>query len=218
MPKTRSDEVAVPDDLLRQVRKVVPKRALTFGESINVARVQAARLRQALGVDGTAMPLGWVEQVPNLRIDLLPAHQLGEGTSGLTTRAKDGDYVIAVNKNNSHSHRRFTLAHEIKHLLDYPYAETLHERLGHGNRELRERSVERICDHFAAYLLMPSMLVKRAWTTGFQELSVLAGLFQVSEEAMHIRLTNLGLVGDERRPVATYFRRPGLALRGLATT
>lgn len=218
MSKTKSDELAVPDDLLRQVRKVVPKRALTYGESISVARVQAARLRQALGVDGTAMPLGWVEQVPNLRLDLLPAHQLGEGTSGLTTRAKDGDYVIAVNRNNSHSHRRFTLAHELKHLLDYPYAETLHERLGQGNEQLQERSVERICDHFAAYLLMPSMLVKRAWTTGFQELSVLAGLFQVSEEAMNIRLRALGFIEDERRPVATYFRRSALALRGLATT
>jgi hypothetical protein len=204
---SKTDDVTVPADLLRQLRKVMPKRALTFGESINVARVQAARLRQALGVDGTAMPLGWVEKLPNLRLELAPAHQLGEGTSGLTTRAKDGDYVIAVNKNNSHSHRRFTLAHEIKHLLDYPYAETLHERLGQGNEQLQERAVERICDHFAAYLLMPSMLVKRAWTTGFQELSVLAGLFRVSEEAMHIRLRTLGFIEDEPRPTATYFRR-----------
>lgn len=202
-----TDKATVPHDLLMQVRKVVPKRALTFGESISVARVQAARMRQALGVDGTAMPLGWVEQVPNVRIDLLPAYQLGEGTSGLTTRAKDGDYVIAVNRNNSHSHRRFTLAHEIKHLLDYPYAETLHERLGQGNETLRERLVERICDHFAAYLLMPSMLVKRAWTTGFQDLATLAGLFEVSEEAMHIRLGALGFIDEEQRPVATYFRR-----------
>lgn len=202
-------EITVPDDLLRQLRTVVPKRALTYGESLSVARVQAGRLRQALGVDGTAMPLGWVGQLPNVRLDLLPAHQFGEGTSGLTTRTKDGDYVIAVNRNNSHSHRRFTLAHELKHLLDYPYAETLHARLGHGNTQLRERSVERVCDHFAAYLLMPSMLVKRAWTSGFQDLAVLAGLFQVSEEAMHIRLTNLGLVGDEDRPAATYFRCSG---------
>lgn len=218
MSKTTSDELAVPADLLRQVRKVVPKRAMTYGESLNVARVQAARLRQALGVSGTAMPLGWVAQVPNVRIDLLPAHRIGEGTSGLTTRAKGGDYVIAVNKNNSHSHRRFTLSHELKHLLDFPYADTLHERLGHGNETLRDRSRERICDHFAACLLMPSMLVKRSWTTGFQELSVLAGLFQVSEEAMNIRLRALGFIEEEQRPVATYFRRPGLVLRELITT
>jgi Zn-dependent peptidase ImmA (M78 family) len=201
------DEVTVPSSLLMQLRKVVPKRALTYGESLSVARVQAARLRKALGVQGTAMPLGWVEQIPNLRLDLVPAHQLGEDVSGKTTRDREGDYVITVNKNNSHSHRRFTLSHEIKHLLDFPYADTLHSRLGQGNESLNERLVERICDHFAAYLLMPSMLVKRAWATGFQDLSVLAGLFQVSEEAMNIRLRALGFIEDEQRPTATYFRR-----------
>jgi hypothetical protein len=168
--KPTNTEPAVPGDLLVQVRKLIPKRALTYGESLNVARVQAAKLRKVLGVKTTAMPLKWITRLPNLRCELVPAHQLGESISGLTTRVKDGDYLIAVNRNNSLTHQRFSLAHEVKHLLDYPYADTLHARLGYGNESLHERHIERICDYFAAHLLMPSTLVKRVWGHGFQDI------------------------------------------------
>ena len=91
--------------------------------------------------------------------------------------------------------------------MDYPYAQTLYARLGHGNQALRDRHIERICDHFAAHFLVPSPLLKKAWTHGLQDLSALAGLFTVSEEAMQIRLQTEGFIDTDPRPTETYFRR-----------
>jgi Zn-dependent peptidase ImmA (M78 family) len=42
-------------------------------------------------------------------VEVVPAYKLGEDTSGLTTY-HEGQYLIAVNKNRSRTHRRFTCA------------------------------------------------------------------------------------------------------------
>lgn len=41
------------------------------------------------------------------------------GTAPVATAG--GGYFIAVNKNRSHTYRRFILANVLKYLLDYPY-------------------------------------------------------------------------------------------------
>ncbi|MGH9930059.1 MAG: ImmA/IrrE family metallo-endopeptidase [Pyrinomonadaceae bacterium] len=201
-----------------QLRKLTPKRALTYGESLTIAKLQAHTARTILGITSPAASLEWALRLPRVQVKLLAAHQIleianGDDASGFTTRAKDGSYVIGINKNNSHTHRRFTLAHELKHLLDYPYAKTLHAKLGRGNAELHVRQVERICDHFAAHFLAPSMLLKRAWSRGIQDVPALAALFTVSAEAMHIRLENEGFIDTDPRPIATYFRRSALVMQ-----
>lgn len=206
---TNPSPTPIPPQLLARVRQLSPKRALTFSESLTIAQHQASRLRELLDIPGLAMPLDWVPELPRLTVEVVPAYKLGEGTSGLTTR-RDGRYLIAVNKNRSRTHRRFTLCHELKHLIDYPYARILHSGLGRGDPDTQEYRVERIADHFAAHLLMPSNLVKRAWGNGLQDPHTLSRLFQVSEEALRIRLDNLGLTGDDELPAATYFRRSSL--------
>jgi Zn-dependent peptidase ImmA (M78 family) len=212
---TSTSSLPVPPRLLAHLRQLAPKRALTASESFAIARLQATRLRELLGITTPDMPLDWVTDVPRLTVVVVPAHQLGDGTSGFTTR-KDGRYVIAVNKNTSRTHRRFTLAHEFKHLIDYPYAGIWHAGLGHGEPESRERGIERVADHFAAHVLMPTMLVKRAWFQGVQQPRLLSEVFAVSETAMRIRLDRLGLTGDDDLPAATYFRR--MHFNGLAQT
>lgn len=208
---THPNQTPIPPQLLSHVRQIAPKRALTFSESLTVAQLQAGRLRELLGISTAAMPLDWVPELPRLTVEVLPAYKLGEGTSGLTTR-KDSRYFIAVNKNKSRAHRRFTLCHELKHLIDYPYARILHAGLGYGDQESQDYRIERIADHFAAHLLMPANLVKRAWGRGLQDPRTLCQLFEVSEEAMRIRLDNLGLTGNDDLPAATYFRRSSLDL------
>lgn len=207
----------IPHQLLSHLRQLAPKRALTFSESLTVAQHQAGRLREMLGITSAAIPLDWVPELPKLTVEVVPAYKLGEGTSGLTTR-KDGHYLIVVNKNTSRTHRRFTLCHELKHLVDYPYARLWHAGLGYGDPDSQEYQVERIADHFSAHLLMPTSLVKRAWGNGLQEPRMLSRIFQVSEEAMRIRLDNLGLTGDDDLPAATYFRRSSLNSDHLALT
>jgi hypothetical protein len=52
--------------------------------------------------------------------------------------------------------------------------------------------------------------MKRAFAHGLQNPKALSQLFEVSEEAMRIRLDNLGLTGADDLPPATYFRHPAL--------
>src|SRR5262245_27694316 len=97
-----------------------------------IAQHQAIGLRELLTITTAAVPLDWAPRLPRLTVEVVPVYKLGEGTSCLTTR-KDGRYLIAVNKNKSRAHRRFTLCHELKHLIDYPYARIWHAGLGRGD-------------------------------------------------------------------------------------
>jgi len=211
--KNDTNERQVPTDLMLRVRNTMPKRALLYGEALTIAKLQALRLRALLHITAPSADLKWILLVPNLVVKMLPKHEIRELTgaeaSGMTKRMKNGDYFIGINRNAAHTHRRFTVAHEFKHLIDYPYQETLYAQLGHGDKELQHRLRERICDHFAAHFLVPDTLLKRAWTSGLQDLSALAGLFTVSEEAMQIRLENEGFLDDDR-PAEAFLRRVGL--------
>jgi hypothetical protein len=206
---TQTPQPHVPPQLLAHLRQPVPKRALTVSESLAVAQHQAIMLRELLGVTTPAMPLGWVSELPRLTLEVVPAYQLDDGTSGLTTR-ENGRYLVRINKNRPRVHRRFTLAHELKHVVDYPYARLWHAGLGYADPATGRWRIEKMADHFAANLLMPSMLVKRAWMKGLQNPRTLSAAFEVSLEAMRIRLDNLGLTGDDDLPAATYFRRANL--------
>jgi Zn-dependent peptidase ImmA (M78 family) len=203
---SHSPEPIVPPQLLAHLRQAVPKRALTVTESLAIAVRQAWAVRELLDIKTPAMPLGWVSELSRVTLEVVPAYQLDDSTSGLTTR-QDGRYLIRINKNRPRVHRRFTLAHELKHVIDYPYARLWHAGLGYDDAQAQQYRIEKIADHFAANLLLPSMLVKRAWTLGLQSPRTLSAVFEVSMEAMRIRLDALGLTGDDGLPAATYFRR-----------
>jgi hypothetical protein len=203
---SHAPEITSPPQFLPRLRQLAPKRTLTVGESFAIAQRQAIAVRELLDVQTPAMPLAFVSDLPRVTLEVVPAHTLDDDTSGLTTR-RNGRYLIRINKNRPRVHRRFTLAHELKHLVDYPYARLWHAGLGFGDPEAEHWRIEKIADHFAANLLMPAMLIKRAWTRGLQSPRTLSAVFEVSVEAMRIRLDTLGLTGDDDLPAATYFRR-----------
>jgi hypothetical protein len=194
-----------PRDVVRRLRANVPLRPLTLGDAYTVAEHQATTALALAGITAPHVTLDWILDLPRTEVQVEPRHAMN-GLSGSTTFLH-GRYLILVNKNDAHARRRFTLAHEWKHLLDYTTSNVIYRNLGHGNLRLRDRQVERVADHFAACLLMPRMWVKRAWTNGIQDMASLAGLFMVSEDAIRVRLTYLGLLDDDPRPVRSYFRR-----------
>lgn len=208
-----TNEQQLPTDLLMRLRSPMPKRALLYSEALTIAKLQALRARSLLHITAPSADLKWVLRVPNLVVKMLPKHEIRELTgaeaSGITKRMTNGDYFMGINKNAAHTHRRFTVAHELKHLIDYPYHSILYGQLGRGDKELQHRLRERICDQFAAHFLVPDRLLKQAWTSGLQDLSALAGLFTVSEETMQIRLENEGFLEDNRPP-EVFLRRVGL--------
>lgn len=96
--------------------------------------------------------------------------------------------AIYVNKDHPETRRRFTIAHEIAHFV-------LHQDLiGDGitddglYRSNLSLTNETHANRFAADLLMPWHLVDREIKNGRDTVSELAGLFNVSMQAMSIRL------------------------------
>jgi Zn-dependent peptidase ImmA (M78 family) len=97
--------------------------------------------------------------------------------------------------------QRFSLAHELKHVIDHPFIARAYPDLGLRRGSAR---AEQVCDYFAACLLMPRPWVKDAWASGIQQIESLAELFGVSTQAMTHRLTDLGLLPSTRHNF--YFR------------
>lgn len=115
--------------------------------------------------------------------------------SGRITRAGAGraGYSIAINSTHSKNRKRFTLAHEIAHYL-------LHRDLiGDGiedsalYRSRLSSEVETQANQLAAEMLMPRKLVRNVFRAGVKSLAGLSAAFEVSEEAMRIRLRQLRL-------------------------
>lgn len=127
---------------------------------------------------------------------------------------------ILVNKGHSANRKRFSIAHELGHLILHDEVDTgdldgermfidrqirVYHRVGEASSpiykqdgSLTDEVQEREANAFAASLLMPAHHVTRAALERdlFDELSVasLARTFDVSEQAMSIRLQQLRLV------------------------
>ena len=67
--------------------------------------------------------------------------------------------------------QRFSLAHELKHIVDHRFADLIYSSLPADDRE---RLVEQICDYFAGCLLMPRPWLKSTYAQGLQQLPALA--------------------------------------------
>jgi hypothetical protein len=186
------------DDIIVSLRRLIPTRQLRVFEHLVLAERQATKLHDLLGQSAPAADLGWVTELKTVTVVLQPRWRM-DGLSGMSTWT-DGQWVVGINKSNPHARRRFTLCHELKHILDANRDKITYEGLTDSQRE-------HVADYFAACYLMPKTWVRRAWTGGIQEPEALAGLFNVSLAAMEKRLRYLGFVDSEPdRPVATYFR------------
>lgn len=158
-----------------------------------------------------------VEQPP-VPVDALARHvgaelsyrSLEGDISGLLYR-DEGRKVIGVNALDAPTRQRFTIAHEIGHLLLHPGHTVIVDKLVKVNfratasMPVARREEERQANEFAAELLMPERLVK-----GFASdmvgdsllfskddlVRALAQRFDVSPIAMEYRLVNLGLLDD----------------------
>ena len=102
-------------------------------------------------------------------------------------------YCIEVNGGHSERRRRFTLAHEIAHFL-------LHrDMIGAGIQDDAHyhsrfnNEIEAEANRLAAWIIMPPELVRKINRAGVKSISGLCAIFEVSEEAMRIRLKQLRL-------------------------
>lgn len=173
--------------LLKQTRELMPRRDLTLHEGRVVAEKQAHRFLAAAGVNDPTEIIEAIHGMPRVRID----RSFDLRSSGLS--AWDGSHwQILVNGDDAGVRQRFTIAHELKHILDHQFMAHDHAYRPATARTVEE-TTEAVCDHFAGCLLMPRPWLKSAITSGIQDIASLARVFGVSRQAMKMRLDQTGL-------------------------
>lgn len=111
------------------------------------------------------------------------------------TGNSDSGFEMYINAEHARVRRRFTIAHEIAHVVLHP------TMIGDGIVEdamLRSHLPQRTefqANRMAADILMPEHLVRPAFKDTSRDPTALSQLFEVSFKAMEIRLSVLGLAG-----------------------
>jgi len=111
----------------------------------------------------------------------------GDKTSGI--QVTNGNFLfIGYNSKHNKHRQRFTVAHEIGHLL-----------LGHTSNnfilDFYSRNPEEIeANQFAAELLMPLAMLKEDLNNGKKDVKYIAGRYNVSEDAVWWRLLDMKLI------------------------
>lgn len=126
----------------------------------------------------------------DLGIDVFKAKNWPDDLSGMIKKDSQSPlkYSIYVNADHHTNRRRFTIAHELAHLI-------LHRGLiGDGitddalYRSGLSNKVEAQANRLAADILMPWHLLDVYLTNGISDIQTLAEQFNVSQSAMSIRL------------------------------
>jgi hypothetical protein len=177
--------------ILYQLRALAPSELRDADETIRLAGDQARDLLAALKLDEPPILESSIVAVLDINIDRFCPYP----ASGDVIEWRLGAWAILINSCEPRLRQRFTLAHQLKHVLDKPLEPDLYRKFG-STEALRQR--ERAADHFAAEVLMPRAWVECAWRAGSRSIPVLAKTFEVSYSAMQVRLWVLGLTKPRR--------------------
>lgn len=167
---------------LHELRALAPARRMSHTESLRLAAAQATRLRELLGVTTDWFPTELIAALPRIvveAVDDLPV-------SGASFWG-GGSWHIHVHADEPATHRRFTVLHELKHIIDHPMQKTVYDERAfvvYGEREL-------IADYFAACLLIPETRLKRAYARSRNH-DELAARFGVTTRRLLLRLSEIG--------------------------
>jgi Zn-dependent peptidase ImmA (M78 family) len=170
---------------------------------VSRAEVEAAKLLDASG-QGGVLPVDVEAVAAHLKAQIVLEH-LDRSVSGMLYR-DDDHVVIGVNSAHTERRRRFTVAHELGHLVLHKGRPLVVDHVRVNFRDATSSTatdIEEIqANAFAAELLMPREQViamarqaGKADSVGTDAAVVrdLADGFEVSTEAMDYRLINLGL-------------------------
>ena len=146
---------------------------------------------QAIEKTGCTQPPVPVEKVAEAMGLTVVPFAFHNKISGLLKKEEE---VIGVNKTHHPLRQRFTIAHELGHFL-----------LGHGmGEEHQEEMIDDVFDRpqpqereanlFASSLLMPEDWIKKYVKKNGMEIESLAKTFEVSKQAVTIRLLQLKLI------------------------
>lgn len=174
--------------------------------SVVSARNRAEKLIVEQGIRSLPVKVDQVAKHLGLRVELA---DLGPDVSGLLVTKDDRSHIF-VHEDHAPKRQRFTIAHEVGHfVLGHQFTDGEHVHVDRGNfisqrgprasAGIDPREIE--ANQFAASLLMPERLVRQKVATIAGEgplldhhVSLLAEECNVSDQAMTIRLTSMGLL------------------------
>jgi hypothetical protein len=159
-----------------------------MSHSTETIRHEAERMLKAAGATGA--PVSLRDVVSHLNLSLVERRREPFGSEAALVARGDG-HAIELRGSSGERRLRFTIAHEIGHFLLHP-ERAISERGGATNQATAR--LEREADQFAAELLMPEYLVRQAVLDDGADARRLADRFDVSAQAMSLRLHHLGLI------------------------
>lgn len=186
------------------LRSKAPRRALSPAEAMQIAEWQATSLLELAALSEPPTPADLISELPRVLVQT----DVDLPVSGCTAW-QGGPWLIVLNGAEPRVRQRFSLAHEFKHAIDHRYRDVMYVD---RPKLSAYQQAEQAADYFAACLLMPKRWLKAAWGDGFQRVSELSRLFDVSPQAMARRIEHLGLgiaadgLGHDDRQSGTYVR------------
>lgn len=151
-------------------------------------------------------PIDLKNIVEDMGLELDMDATLDDQISGELERMANGEFRISANGEHSLKRKRFTVAHELGHYMLHAHLigegvddnrAYRSDRAGNFHNRAIKRRHETEANRFAAQLLMPQKMVRKRATPG-TSISSLAEIFEVSEEAMQIRLRTLKIGHDDQ--------------------
>lgn len=151
-------------------------------------RSRVKSILEKLNIENAPIPVEAAAELFSLKVIYYP--NFPDSISG--TIVKDEDLnVIGVNNGHPKVRQRFTIAHELGHYI-----------MGHDEKTILDDSFdkptdkEREANKFAGELLMPYHLLKSDIEKEKHDIPSLAKKYEVSEQAMSIRLLETGLINN----------------------
>ncbi len=172
------------------LRDMVPIRPLDRIEAMRIAELQAKRLLELSNVTAPPVPDSVIADLPFIQVERFASLPVSGAARWASQR-----WVILLNSSEPYGRQRFSLAHELKHILDHRFAEVIYGSIPLSERE---HSIERICDYFAGCLLMPRSWLLHASMSGDRSARDLASRFETSEIAIRVRLQQIGVADAAR--------------------
>jgi Zn-dependent peptidase ImmA (M78 family) len=109
-------------------------------------------------------------------------------------RSSSKEKAIYINKNNMPERNRFTIAHELGHIILHHHSDNDDgEFVDYRGNNNKYDPKEHEANMFAASLLMPKHTAENVWRS-INDVDDFANIFKVSRAAASIRLQNLGLI------------------------
>ena len=176
--------------VLARLRALAPSHTLTLDEALLLAERQANLLLGLSGGPVVPVPSSMVSDQPRITVEHDPSlpSEAASGCSDWDSHRRT--WVISLNPTEPRRRRRFTVLHEYKHIIDHPAPGIRPSRYAY------QRPVaEIVADYFAGCVLIPKRLLAAAYYDGIQRPADLAQLFDVSQEAIRVRLAQIGLAG-----------------------